>query len=240
MRFTVRLGMALALLSASSFLIAQSATDEVGRVTSALRAGQFVKALQLLQPELEKDPKNTQLWTLRGIALSGKGDKKEALGAFRSAMAISPNYLPALEGAAQIEYEEGGKDAAVLLQHVLQLRPNDPTSHAMLAVLAYRRGDCASAVSHFEQSGSLAESQPGALQEYGECLVRLKETEKAISLFRHALAQSSAPNVEVRCLLASAQMMAQHTKDAIETLQPLLLQNTTDANVLDLAASAYE
>lgn len=240
MCFAVRLRVLVALFAASSFMAAQTTTDRVGPITSALRAGQFVKALQILGPELEKDPKNTQLWALRGIALSGKGDKKEALGAFRHALGISPDYLPAVEGAAQIEYEDGGKDAVALLQHVLQLRPNDPTSHAMLAVLAYRRGDCASAVAHFEQSGSLAESQPGALQEYGDCLVRRKETEKAIALFGRALAQSSSPDVEVRCLLASVQIMAQHAKDAIVTLQPLLQQNTTDASVLDLAASAYE
>jgi tetratricopeptide (TPR) repeat protein len=240
MRFTIRLGVLVPLLVACSFIAAQTTSDRLGPVTSALRAGQFDKALQLLQPELEKDPKSTQLWTLRGIAFSGKGAKKEALGAFRHALAISPNYLPALEGAAQIEYEDGGKDAVALLERVLQLRPNDPTTHAMLAVLAYRRGDCASAVPHFEQSGSLAESQPGALQEYGDCLVRGNQTAKAISLFTRALAQSSVPASEVRCLLASVQMMAQHAKDAIETLQPLLKENTTDANVLDLAASAYE
>jgi tetratricopeptide (TPR) repeat protein len=240
MRPALRLRLLVALLAACSFTVAQTTANRVGLVTQALRAGQFVKALQILQAELEKDPGNTQLWALRGIALSGKGDKREALGAFRHALGISPDYLPALEGAAQIEYENGGKDAAGLLQHVLQLRPQDPTSHAMLAVLAYRRGDCATAVSQFEQSGSLAQSQPGALQEYGDCLVRLKEPEKAISLFRRALAQSSAPDVEVRCLLASVQMMAQHAKDAIVTLEPLLQSNPTDANVLDLAASAYE
>jgi tetratricopeptide (TPR) repeat protein len=240
MDFAVRLRMLVALLAACSFTAAQTTANRIEPVTSALRAGQFVKALQILQAELEKDPQSTQLWALLGIALSGKGDKREALAAFRHALAISPDYLPALEGAAQIEYENGGKDAVALLQHVLQLRPRDPTSHAMLAVLAYRRGDCASAVSHFEQSGSLAESQPGALQEYGDCLVRLKQLEKATALFRGALGQSSAPDVEVRWLLASVQMMAQHAKDAILTLQPLLQQNTMDANVLALAASAYE
>jgi tetratricopeptide (TPR) repeat protein len=239
MRFPVRL-CALIALGAACSLIAAQATDQLGPVTSALRAGQFAKALELLQPELEKAPKNARLWTLRGIALSGSGDKREALGAFRHALEISPDYLPALEGAAQIEYEDGDKGASALLQHVLQLRPNDPTSHAMLAVLAYRRGDCASAVPHFEQSGSLAESQPGALREYGDCLVRMKEPEKAISLFSRALAQSQGPDLEVRCLLASAQMTAQHAKDAIVTLQPLLQENTVDAKVLDLAASTYE
>jgi tetratricopeptide (TPR) repeat protein len=240
MRLALRLRLLVALLTAGSFTVAQTTANRVELVTQALRAGQFVKALQILQAELEKDPGNTQLWALRGIALSGKGDKREALGAFRHALGISPDYLPALEGAAQIEYENGGKDAAGLLQHVLQLRPQDPTSHAMLAVLAYRRGDCAAAVFQFEQSGSLAQSQPGALQEYGDCLVRLKEPEKAISLFRGALAQSSAPDVELRCLLASVQVMAQHANDAIVTLEPLLQSNSTDANVLDLAASAYE
>ena len=34
--------------------------------------------------------------------------------------------------------------------------------------------------------------------------------------------------------------MAQRPKDAIATLRPLLQQNSTDANVLDLAATAYE
>lgn len=239
MRFSVRLCALSALFAACSLVVAQT-PDRLGPVTSALRAGQFAKALQLLQPELEKDPRNARLWTLRGIALSGNGEKREALGAFRHALEISPDYLPALEGAAQIEYEDGGKDAGALLQHVLQLRPSDPTSHAMLAVLAYRRGDCASAVPHFEQSGSLAESQPGALQEYGDCLVRMKEPEKAIALFSRALAHSQGPDLEVRCLLASVQMTAQHAKDAIATLQPLLQENTVDANVLDLAASAYE
>lgn len=188
---------------------------------------------------MQQNPKNAQLWTLDAIALSGKGNNKDALGAFRHALRISPDYLPALEGAAQIEYENGGKDAADLLQHILQLRPADPTSHAMLAVLAYRRGDCATAISHFEQSGSLIDSQPGALQEYGDCLVRRKETEKAILVFSRALAQSNADDA-VRCRLASVQLMAQRPKEAIATLQPLLQENTRDANVLDLAAAAYE
>lgn len=240
MHFAFRLGVLLALSAICTCFVAQATTDRVASVTSALRAGQFDKALEILQPELEQEPNNPQLWALRGIALSGKGSRKEALGAFQRALRISPDYLPALEGAAQIEYDDGGKDAVPLLQHVLRLLPNDSTSHAMLAVLAYRRGDCASAVLHFEQSGSLSKSQPGALQEYGDCLVRLKEPEKAISLFSRALAESTGPGLELRCLLASVQMMAQHPKDAIITLQPLLQGNSTDSNVLDLAASAYE
>jgi len=222
-----------------SFITAQTTAARIEPVTSALRAGQFDKALQLLEPDLEQEPKNPQLWALRGIALSGKGKKKEALDAFRNALRISPVYLPALEGAAQIEYDLGGNGAAPWLEQILKLHPADPTSHAMLAVLDYRHGDCAAAVPHFEQGGSVVDSQPEAIQAYGDCLMRLKETKKAIAIFVRALAQPNA-DIHARYRLASAQMVAQNPKDAIATLEPVLQQNTADADVLALAASAYE
>ena len=236
--------MLASLLAAHCLLAAQTAVtqanaDGLEPIASALRAGQFDKALEYLQPELEQNPENVQLWTLQGIAFSGKGDKKAALSAFRRALGISPEFLPALEGAAQIEYESDSKDTSALLQHILDLRPGDPTSHAMLAVIAYRRGDCVAAVSHFEQSGSVLDSQPAALQQYGGCLVKLKENEKAIAVFERALAQS-ANDAQARSRLASVQLIARHPKDAIATLQPLLQTDTADADVLELAAAAYE
>jgi tetratricopeptide (TPR) repeat protein len=236
---TVRFGVLAAVAVSCSFLIAQTNTTGIAPITSALRVGQFDEALQLLQPELEQKPRNPQLWALRGIAFSGKGNKKEALGAFRHALSIAPDYLPALEGGAQIEYDSGGNGAAPLLEHILKLHPGDPTSSAMLAVLDYRRGDCAAAIPHFEQGRSVVDSQPEAMQAYGDCLMKLKETKKAIAIFARALAQSNT-DLHARYRLAAAQMAAQSPKDAIATLQPLLEENTADADILALAASAYE
>jgi tetratricopeptide (TPR) repeat protein len=220
-------------------LIAQKSGDEVGAITAALRAGEFTHALQLLQPLLQHSPGSAQLWTLQGLAYSGEGHKKEALASFQAALKVSADYLPALEGAAQIEYDAGSKEAAPLLHHVLRLRPNDATSHAMLAVLAYKEGDCATAVQHFEQSGALTDSQPAALQEYGSCLVKQKQLDRAIGVFEKAL-DLSAGDTKARYLLAAVQLMAERPKDAVVTLTPLLQANTSDENVLHLAASAYE
>jgi tetratricopeptide (TPR) repeat protein len=237
-RFRVASLTTLFLLVAAICVAAQS-TDQVSEITSAMRAGQFDHALELLQSALQKNPKNAQLWALEGISFSGKSDKKKALDAFHHALNLSPDYLPALEGAAQIEYDNGGKDAATLLQRVVTLRPHDPTSHAMLAVLDYRRGDCAAAAPHFEASESLIDSQPEALEAYGDCLVRLKENEKAIAILSRAtqLPNASPPT---RYRLASVQLMAQHPKDALATIGPLLQANPPDVNALELAASAYE
>lgn len=220
-------------------IFAQTSADAVGSITSALRARDVDTALRLLQPALKQNPKSAQLWTLQGIAFSGGGREKEALASFRTALKISPEYLSALEGAAQLEYKAGNAGAIPLLKHVLQLRPNDPTSHAMLAVLLSRIGDCAAAVPHFEQSGPLLESQPSALQQYGACLVRLKQLDKAISIFSRLVTTESG-SAEARHYLAMVQLLAERPKDAIETLAPLLQANDQSAGTLQLAASAYE
>src|SRR5450759_100176 len=124
-----------------SCTLAQSAGDRIGPIASALRSQEFNKALDLLQTALKESPGNAQLWTMQGVAYSGEGRKKEALASFGNALKISPDYVLALQGAAQIEYEAGSPAAVPLLKHLLRLRPGDPTSHGMLAVLAYQQGD---------------------------------------------------------------------------------------------------
>ena len=71
---------------------------------------EFDRALQLLQPALQSAPGNPQLWMFQGLAYSGKGDQKAALSSYQKALKFSPDYLPALEGAAQLEYDSDGED----------------------------------------------------------------------------------------------------------------------------------
>jgi tetratricopeptide (TPR) repeat protein len=235
----LRVAIIVTTLLATAFPILAQTAASTDQIASALREHQFDSALQLLRPELERSPENSKLWTLDGIALSGKGEKKEALAAFRKALEFSSDYLPALEGAAQIEYETGDKDAELHLREILQQRPGDPTTHAMLAVLAYKRGDCVAAVKDFEEAGTLTDSQPKALQQYGDCLIHLKEVEKAISVFGREVAESNG-DLSACLRLASAELMARRPKDTIATLQPLLQNNRASSDVLDLLASAYE
>jgi tetratricopeptide (TPR) repeat protein len=219
-------------------LLAQSNADQNSAVTAALRAGDFAKALELLRPALQQSPGSSQLWTLQGLAYSGEGHKKEALVSFHKALRISPDYLPALEGAAQLEYDMGSGEAGVLLQHVLKLVPNDPTAHAMLAALAYKNHQCPEALPHFAQSGPLLESQPAALWEYGTCLAQTKQYEKAITVFQK-LVSVHGNDRHYLLRLAALQVTADKPGDAIQTLQPAL-QDQPDSAVLALAAEAYE
>jgi tetratricopeptide (TPR) repeat protein len=237
-RFGFRTGLLFSLLLSFS-LFGQTSGDPIGAVSDALRAGEFAKALQLVQIALQRAPTSAQLWTLQGLAYSGGGHKKDALGSFRAALRLSPDYLPALEGAAQIEYDEGSAVAVQHLARILRLRPSDATSHAMLAVLDYKLGDCTGAVQHFQQSGSLASSQPAALQEHGACLVKLRQFDKAVAVFRILMEQNPA-EAHARYQLAAVQLIAERPKDTIDTLTPLLQSNHPESRILQLASSAYE
>jgi tetratricopeptide (TPR) repeat protein len=216
----------------------QTSNKPLGSITSALQNRDFQKALQLLGPSLQKSPRDPQLWTLQGLAYSGESNSKSALASYRHAITISPDYLPALEGAAQIEYEAGGADAIPLLRHILKLRPEDATSHAMLAVLAEKNNDCSTAVENYSASGLLLNSQPEAMQGYALCLFKLGQTDKAIAVFQQ-LVDAAPENPRWRRGLAAVQLAAAKPQDALATLQPVLNADA-DVSTMRLAAAAFE
>ena len=231
----------LLLLTLGCPTLAQGPANENAAVSveSALRERNFRQALDLVRLQLRQSPKNARLWTLEGMAFAGLGRDREALSAYNSALSIAPDYLAALEGAAELEYKAGSSRAVPLLNRIVKLRPEDPTSHAMLGVLAYKQHDCTSAVKYFRASRELIASQPAALAQYGSCLVDLQQPDDALPLFQQLLAlQPEDPHA--RYNLAVVQLTAHRPKDALATLQPLLQAQPQDPDVLDLASSAYE
>lgn len=217
---------------------AETPDEQLQSITAALRGQEFGKALQLLRPALQASPNSPQLWMLQGLAFSGAGDPQSALGSYRHALKISPDYLAALEGAAQIEYEAGNADAIPLLERVLKQRPDDVTSHAMLAVMAEKKGDCPTAVEHFSQSGRMLDSHPDSLEGYGICLLKLKKTNEAIEVLQR-LVTARPGDARSRRGLATVQLAAGNPRDALATIQPLL-DSGPDVNTMRLAAAIYE
>jgi tetratricopeptide (TPR) repeat protein len=229
----------LLLICAISVFAQNANSSATGNIESALRVHDYQHALQLAQSAAQQSPKNPKVWALQGIALSGLGRRHEALAAYNRALAISPDYLPALEGAAELEYQAESKRALPLLERVVKLRPDDPTANAMLGVVNYKQHDCASAVEHFRVSWQLISSQPAALAQYGTCLMNLDKAEDALPVFQRLLALQPDDS-HSRYNLAVVQLAAHTPKDAVDTLQPLLGATPVDPDVLDLASLAYE
>ncbi len=173
------------------------------------------------------------------MATAGTGDLPLALVAYQKALKLAPNYLPALEGSAQSEFQLGHDAAGPLLLKVLDQRPDDPTSHAMLGVLAYRKRNCSDAVSHFQKAVGVIASQPEALTEYGSCLTLLKQDQEAVTIFAQALSVDPSKR-DARYNLALSQWYAHHSEDALTTLEPLIESTPVDENASTFAAEILE
>ena len=236
-----RIWLIFTLLVSGLQAISAQTRAEIDAIATALREQEFPRALELLHPALQASPNNSELWAMQGVAYSKQGQKQQALSSFQRSLKISPDYVPALQGAIQIEYEAGSKEAIPLLQRILRLRPADATSHGMLAVLEYQEGNCVSATKHFAQAGSLFDSQPTALHAYATCLVKMKQPSEGAKVLEQALELNPDDRHERR-LLAAVQLLANQPNDALTTLGPLL-RNTggsDEADALELAATAYE
>jgi tetratricopeptide (TPR) repeat protein len=212
--------------------------DPFGAIRSALRDKAFARALALLRPALQRSPSDPRLWAMQGTAYAGNGDTQDALASFHRALRLSPDYLPALQGAAQIEYDQAATASIPLLEHILRLRPDDKTAHGMLAVLEYQQGNCTAASAHFASAAPLFASRPSALHAWAACLARLQQYDKAIGVLQQSLALNPDDRRD-RQALASMELMALRPQDALTVLSPLLAQ-TPDSLTLDLASDAYE
>jgi tetratricopeptide (TPR) repeat protein len=173
------------------------------------------------------------------MAYAGKGASSSALDSYQHALALDRTYLPALEGAAQIEYQQRSPAAKPLLLKVLAQLPDDPTSHSMLAFLDYSAKDCPAAIPHFEKGGEVLAKQPIALAAYGACLAEGGHYDQAIPMFQQAL--RGEPSMEgVRFNLALAQWKANQPQEALSTLQPAIAAARAKNDALLLAADIYE
>jgi tetratricopeptide (TPR) repeat protein len=217
---------------------AQGRDASLAPIAAALRDQQYDQALQLTQSALAKSPGNATLWTMQGVAHNGLGQSAQALDAFRHALKLSPDNVPALQGIAQIEYNNASAGGIPVLEHLVRIRPDDLTSHAMLAILQYQQGDCKEAVVHFEKAAPVFASKVPGLHAYGVCLVKLRSFDRAADIFAQSLSLDP-DNRREREVLASVQLMAHESAQATATLGPLLASNP-DTAVLELASAAYE
>jgi len=221
------------------FALAQTAPVSINAAVDALQHGRNEDALRITAELLRVGPQTGKLWTIRALALEQSGQLKEALTAYQSALKLEPDYLPALEGAAQLRYKAQSAQAAPLLHHILSLQPANPTAHAMLGVLEYRHSDFAEAAVHFAAAEQVLDSQPSALMAYAICLARLSRNSEAIARFQHLL-EIQPSDTAARYDLALIQWHSGSGADALATLQPEFDAGIADSRTLRLAAVIHE
>lgn len=212
---------------------------QIATISGALRSRDYTRAEQLCKTAVAHHPQDPRFWALRGMAAAGLGDSPAALRHYQKALAIAPAYLPALEGAAQTAFQLGDASAKPALQKILEQRPNDPVTNAMLGTIAFREHHCEDAVAHFENASQAIAGQRDTLTQYGMCLSMLGREMDAVAPFSSALAADPG-NSNARYNVALAQWNAHAPDDALKTLEPLLNADNANVDALTLAAEVHE
>jgi tetratricopeptide (TPR) repeat protein len=201
----------------------------VAAIRDLLKAGKFAEANQACDQELKAQPSNAALWTLKGFSLQGIGDSGASLKAFRSALKVSPSYAPALQAAAQLEFEARDARAQATLAAILKLEPTNLVAHSMLGELAFESRDCVTALAHL----SKVEQKPAVRWQQGVCHFALERWMDAATNFEALLKlREHAPT---RFNLALSYWRAGSAAQAVEALQGL-----DDADSLSLRGSALK
>ncbi len=221
------------------FLSGQASAVTLSGVVDALRSGQNEEALRLSAELLRTEPTSEKAWTVRAVALERSDRGKDALAAYQHALTLAPDYLPALEGAAQLSYKANSAEALPLLRRIVAVQPANPTAHAMLGSLEYSHTDYAAAADEFAAADEALRAQPDALMDYALCLAHLGRAPEAIARFQQLLAVRP-DDTRARYDLALVQWRSNTAPDALATLQPLLDSHTTNSRVLRLAAALHE
>lgn len=221
---------------------AQQAQTKGESIAGLLRAGDAAGALTRIDEALTRAPGDARLWTLRGLALGALKRSDESLAAYRKALTIDPTYLPALQGAAQIEYRSREAGARQTLERIVAIDGDNAVAHAMLGALAYERQDCTAALQHFTRAGAVVEQDPQALWQAGHCLFAAGRPAEAAATFERLLeagaiepAQADLARFNLALSLHSA---GRHAR-AATLLEPLARRDRPDPEVLSLLADAY-
>ena len=215
------------------------ASNPVPEIAQSLHAGQFADALKLAGVAIQRNPRDPRLYALQALSYAGLKRETDAMQSYQKALRIAPNYLPALQGAAQLAYATHNQQAPVLLQRLVQLQPADQTAHAMLGELAFARGDCKETIAQFDDAREAVASRADALLHLSSCLVKLSRVRDAIPVFQQILALDSQ-NTSARYDLALAQQDAGDHAAAEATIAPLLAQPAPAEDELTLASEIAE
>jgi tetratricopeptide (TPR) repeat protein len=220
-------------------LPAQTPQVSFTAVLDALQSDRNGDALRLSAELLRTAPRSEKAWTLRAVSLERSGQPAEALAAYQHALSLAPDYLPALEGAAQLTYKSHSDQVVPLLRHIVALQPANQTAHAMLGSLEYSHREYAPAAEDFAAAENAIRSQPDALMDYALSLARLNRPADSIARFQQLLALRPQ-DAGARYDLALIQWRADAPADALATLQPLLDAHSADSRILRLAAAIHE
>ena len=116
----------------------------LGQAYAKAGARDLPGALALAESAAAKDPKLVEARQLKGDLLLAQGEPDKAIAAYREALGVKADYLPAHAAiVGQLAAQGKLDDAAKELEAMQKVAPKHPQTLYLKATLAYRKKDFA-------------------------------------------------------------------------------------------------
>jgi tetratricopeptide (TPR) repeat protein len=165
---------------------APEAHSNLGRVFCTL--GRYEEAAACCQRAIDSDPASPIAYNNLGNALREIGRQAEAEASYRQALALKPDYLEALINLGSIQGDQGRwAEAIATYRLAVQSFPNSGIANNVLGRLLSRlQQDDAEARACLERAIALNGYDNNTYVELGNILMRDKQVEPALTMFRNA------------------------------------------------------
>ncbi len=228
----------------TAFAAALSAKPDYGRAMlgqAYAKAGarDLPGALALAESAAAKDPKLVEARQLKGDLLLAQGEPDKAIAAYREALGVKADYLPAYAAiVGQLAAQGKLDDAAKELEAMQKVAPKHPQTLYLKATLAYRKKDFPAAKEAIQGVLQVAPDYLPGLLLSGAIDYELKSYAQAEASLTKVLQQ--APNAGfARRVLAATYLRERQPAKALDTLKPLLEGGQVDAGLASLAGEVY-
>lgn len=197
-------------------------------------------ALAALDKQMQRTPQDAEGWQIKGdLLMYGKRDLDGALAAYRQAIAVRPNHVPAHSGALTVLLGKSDVDGArQQLEGLQKVLPKHPQTYYFAANVALLGKE-------FDKAKEIADQ----LLRVGGDNARILQLAGAIEFERRSWSQAEAhlakavqlnPSLDVaRRMLAGTYLQRSEPAKALSALQPLLDKPNTPAAIYTLKAQAH-
>jgi tetratricopeptide (TPR) repeat protein len=152
----------------------------------------------------------------RGVSAVDRGRLEEAVGHFREALAIAPDYLFALNDlGVQLMRLDCLEEATATLARAVELAPSSYPPHQNLALALFRSGKLAEASEQSARALAINPEAPSALFVSGQIARALGNRDAAVAAFTRAFVLSGGQVAEAQFELARLYEEAEMLEQAI-------------------------
>jgi cellulose synthase operon protein C len=202
--------------------------------------GDLDGALAAVEKQIGRTPQDHDAWQLKGDLLAyGKRDGDAALAAYRQAIAVKPNFVPAHSGAIAVLLGKPDLEGAkAQLEQLKKVLPNHPQTAFFAASVALLGKDLDKGREITQSLLRVAPDNPRVLQLAGAIEYERRSFLQAEAHLAKSL-QKGPDNDASRRLLALTYLQLTQPAKALATLQPLLDRPEPGGPVYALQAQAH-